>query len=233
MSDIAALIDHTLLRPEAVPADVELLCREAIENGFATVIVHLAYLGLAVELTAGSSVKAGTVVDFCFGASPVNIKTFEAEAAVRGGAEELDMILNLGLLKAGDHRRAEAEIAAVVDHSRAAYRESGRAGAPIVKVIIEAGLLSDGEKETACRLVKSAGADFVKTSTGFFGSGATASDVALMRRVVGPDFGVKASGGIRTLAQAREMIAAGADRIGTSSGMAIIAELKGEDRDKI
>lgn len=225
MSDIAKKIDHTILRPEAVSTDVETLCREALEYQFASVVVHPFYLGIPAKLLAGSGVRTGTVVDFCFGAHPVNVNIFEAEDAVRRGADDLDMVINIGLLKAGRYDEAEADIRAVVEHGRAVWREIYSDDKElVVKVIIEAGFLSNEEKEIACRLVVSAGADFVKTSTGYFGTGATKDDVALMRRIVGPDFGVKASGGIRTLAQAEAMVAAGADRIGTSAAMAIMSE---------
>lgn len=229
--DIAQKIDHTLLRPDARVADVERLCREAIEHRFASVVVHPAYLDIPVRILAGTKVRIGTVIDFCFGSNPTAVKVYETEEAVRRGAEDLDTVLNLGLLKSGLRQEAEADIRAVVEHGRAAWRETNRSDRElVVKVIIEAGLLTNEEKEIACRIVMMAGADFVKTSTGYFGSGATEYDVDLIRRVVGPDFKIKASGGIRTLEQAEKMLAAGADRIGTSSGLSIVNEWQAKNK---
>ncbi len=223
--NIAGVIDHTLLKPDATLVDIKQLAEEGREYGFATVIVHSAFLDIPVKILAGVNVRVGTVIDFCFGAASTEQKVCAVEDAIRCGADDLDMVMNITLLKSGKYGLVEAEIRHVVESARA-LRSKIRPGgeAIIVKVIIECGLLSDEEKEIACRAVVAAGADFVKTSTGYLSTGATERDVALMRKVVGPDFGVKASGGIRTLAQVKAMLAAGATRIGTSSGIAIIKE---------
>jgi len=223
--DIAKAIDHTLLKPDATIADIERLAEEGREYGFATVIVHSAFLEIPVRILADSRVRVGTVLDFCFGASTTAQKILAAEDAVRRGADDLDMVMNITLFKSGRYSQVEEEIRQVVNRAKATRDKTNSGGAGIIiKVIIESGLLTDEEKELACRAVVAAGADFVKTSTGYLGTGATTGDVELMRRVVGPDFGVKASGGVRTLAQARAMLAAGATRIGTSSGISIIKE---------
>jgi deoxyribose-phosphate aldolase len=219
-SDIARLIDHTLLKPDATRAQVEALCREAREHGFATVCVNPAWVELCAELLRGSSTRVCTVVGFPLGATLPEVKAFEAARVVGQGACEVDMVINVGALKSGDYRLVERDIAGVVEKSHA--------GGALVKVIIEAALLDDDEKVRACVLAKAAGADFVKTSTGFGPGGATAADVALMRRVVGPEMGVKAAGGVRDLQSAQQLIAAGADRIGASVGVKIVQESRGK-----
>ena len=211
---LAAMIDHTLLRPEATVEQVRKLCREAVQFGFCSVVVNPAYLRLAVELVTGSQVRPCTVVGFPLGANLTEVKAFEAEKAIAAGAREIDMVLNIGALKSGAFDVVEQDIAAVV-------RICHEAGV-ICKVILETAYLSDDEKIEACRRAVSAGADFVKTSTGLGPAGATAADVALMRAMVGPKVGVKAAGGIRTYAAALEMIAAGANRIGTSASVQIV-----------
>jgi deoxyribose-phosphate aldolase len=213
-SSIAALIDHTLLRPEATEADIRKLCAEARQYGFASVCVNPYWVPVAARELAGSAVKVCTVVGFPLGATATEAKVAEAEAAVRAGAVEIDMVINLGALRSGDLDRVKLDIQAVV-----AAAHSARA---IVKVILETALLDDNQKAVACTLAKLAGADFVKTSTGFGPHGATAADVALMRRIVGPEMGVKASGGIRTLDDLRQMAAAGATRIGASASVKIV-----------
>lgn len=211
----AALIDQTLLAPAATGADMEALCREAARLGFKAVCVNPCRLPLAVRLLAGSPTLAITVAGFPLGAGQTAAKAREAGLAVEQGAAEVDMVLNIGALKEGDAALALADMAEVV-----------RACAPApVKVILETCLLTDAEKELACRLALEAGAAFVKTSTGFGPGGATEADVALLRRCVGPDMGVKASGGIRNLDAFLRMVAAGASRVGTSSGAGILAEL--------
>jgi deoxyribose-phosphate aldolase len=211
---IAKLIDHTLLRPEATRADILQLCRESIEYHFASVCVNAYWVPLAASQLAGSDVKVCTVVGFPLGATSTEAKVGETEAALRAGAQEIDMVLNIGALRGDDDRAVEEEIALV---AAASHR-----GGSIVKVILETCLLSDDQKIAACMLAKMAGADFVKTSTGFGSSGATVHDVELMRRAVGPDLGVKASGGIRTLDDLLKMLAAGATRIGASASVKIV-----------
>lgn len=214
--NIASLIDHTLLKPEATPEQIVQLCTEAREYGFASVCVNPVYVKLAWDLLKGSQVKVCSVVGFPLGATTPEVKAFEARQAIRDGASEIDMVIHIGALKAGDDDLAEADIAAVVDVSHAA-------GA-LCKVILETCYLTDDEKIRGCILAKRAGADFVKTSTGFGPRGATVEDVALMRRTVGPDMGVKAAGGIRTLEALRQMVAAGANRIGASASVKIMQE---------
>ena len=211
---IAQLIDHTLLRPEAMHEDIRQLCREARENNFATVCVNGYWVPLAVSQLVGSEVKVCAVIGFPLGAMSTEAKAAETEDALRAGAQEIDMVQNVGLLRGGEEEEVQEEIAliAAVCH---------RAGA-ILKVILENSLLTDDQKATACSLAKEAGANFVKTSTGFGASGATAQDVALMRRTVGPAMGVKASGGIRTLDDLLKMLDAGATRIGASAGLKIL-----------
>lgn len=211
--DLGRYLDHTLLKPEATTADVEQLCREALEYGFAAVCLNPAHLATAVALLAGSPVAAATVVGFPLGATTPKIKAYESAEFAAAGAQELDMVMNVGALREGRHELVKEDIATVV---RAA------AGVP-VKVILEAGLLSEEEKIAACLLARAAGVAFVKTSTGMVAGGATVEDVALMRRVVGPGVGVKAAGGVRDAATARAMLAAGASRIGTSSSIAIVS----------
>ena len=214
--DIARLIDHTLLRPDATRDQIVKLCREAVEYTFASVCVNSFWVPLAAAEVAGSPVKVCSVIGFPLGANLTEVKVAEAEAALGAGAQEIDMVQNIGALRSGDDKKVQADIEAVV---QAAHR-----GGAIVKVILETALLDDDQKAKACLLAKAAGADFVKTSTGFGPSGATADDVALMRRVVGPKMGVKASGGIRTLADAQKMIDAGANRIGASASVKIVQD---------
>ena len=208
-------IDHTLLKPEARQADIIKLCAEAKEYHFASVCVNTNHIALAAAELAGTDVAPCCVVGFPLGAMETAAKAFEAARACALGAKEIDMVMDIGSAKAGDFAKVEADIAAVV---------SAIAGRAKLKVILECCLLTDEEKTAACLAAKSAGADFVKTSTGFSTGGATAHDVALMRSVVGPKMGVKAAGGIRTRADALAMIAAGADRIGASAGIAIVSE---------
>jgi len=211
---VAALIDHTILKPEATRADVAKVCREARQYSFASVCVNPYWVPLVRAELAGSPVKVCTVVGFPLGATSTEAKVAEAAAAVRAGAQEVDMVINVGALRSGDHEAVKLDIAQVV-------KVSHEAGA-IVKVILETALLDDNQKAVACTLAKLAGADFVKTSTGFGPSGATAHDIALMRSVVGPDMGVKAAGGIRTLHDLQTMTAAGATRIGASASVKIV-----------
>ncbi|AVX20032.1 MULTISPECIES: deoxyribose-phosphate aldolase [Carboxydocella] len=220
--EIAAMIDHTLLKPETTPEQIIKLCQEAREHEFASVCVNPAYVALAARELADSPVKVCTVIGFPLGANRPQIKAQETELAIREGAREVDMVINIGAAKAGDWQLVEEDIRAVVAAARNLEKEAGQI---IVKVIIETCLLTDEEKVKACQAAVNAGADFVKTSTGFAGGGATVADVELMRKTVGPTIGVKASGGVRNLEQARAMIAAGANRIGTSNGVAIMAGL--------
>jgi deoxyribose-phosphate aldolase len=213
---LSHMIDHTLLKPDATQDQIARLCYEARKHGFASVCVNPSYVKLCVDLLKDSDVLVCTVVGFPLGATSTEAKVFEAQKAVRDGATEVDMVINVGALKSRDYERVERDNASV---ARAVH-----AGGAILKVIIEAALLTDEEKVAACQLAKIAGADFVKTSTGFGPGGAKAEDVALMRRVVGPRIGVKASGGIRTYADAQKMIAAGASRIGASASVKIIQE---------
>lgn len=211
--ELAGIIDHTLLKPAATAGEIAQLCAEARQYGFGAVCVNGGWVAACRELLAGAPVKVCCVVGFPLGAMAPPAKAFEAAQAVRDGAAELDMVLNLGALKSGDDAWVEADIRAVV---------AAAEGRP-VKVILETGLLSEPEKVRACQLAQRAGAAFVKTSTGFVpGSAATEADIALMRRTVGPEMGVKASGGVRSTAEARAMVAAGANRLGTSSGIAIV-----------
>ena len=211
---LARYIDHTLLKPEATGEDIVKLCKEAIEHSFYAVCINPSYVDTAVKELQGSLVKVCAVIGFPLGATSTAAKAFEAAEAVDGGAEEVDMVIHVGALKSGNIQYVIDDLAAVV---RAAKGNT-------VKVIIETGLLDKEEKITACRLVKESGAAFVKTSTGFGPGGATIADVELMRETVGPELGIKASGGVRTAKAARQMIEAGATRIGTSSGVAIIKE---------
>ncbi len=211
---IAALIDHTILKPEATRADVVKVCREARQYNFASVCVNPYWVPLVKAELAGSPVKVCTVVGFPLGATSTEAKVAETAVAVRAGAQEIDMVINIGARRSGDQEVVKTDIREVV-------RVSHAAGA-IVKVILETALLDDHQKVTACTLAKAAGADFVKTSTGFAKTGATAHDVALMRGVVGPGMGVKAAGGIRTLADFQAMTAAGATRIGASASIKIV-----------
>lgn len=218
LRELASAIDHTLLKPEATRADILRLCREARDYGFAAVCVNPVWVEEAVRQLAGSPVVVATVIGFPLGASTTASKVFEARDALQAGARELDMVISLGLLKGGEEEKAREDMAAVVEVAR----EHGVA----VKVILETGLLTEEEKTRAAFLAVSAGASFLKTSTGFLGTGATVEDVALLRRLAPPGVGVKASGGIRTFAHARAMLAAGANRLGTSSGVAIMEEAR-------
>ncbi len=211
---LSHLIDHTVLKPDATQDEIAQLAYEARKYGFASVCVNPSYVKLCSDLLKGSDVVVCTVVGFPLGATSTEAKVFEAQKAVRDGATEVDMVINVGALRSRDYELVERDIASV---ARVVH-----AGGAILKVIIETALLSDEEKVAASQLAKVAGADFVKTSTGFGPGGATAQDVALMRRVVGPKMGVKASGGIRTYADAQKMVAAGASRIGASASVKII-----------
>jgi deoxyribose-phosphate aldolase len=211
---IASVIDHTILKPEATRADLLKVCREARQYGFASVCANPYWVPLMRQELAGTPVKVCTVVGFPLGATSTEAKTAETAAAVRAGAQEIDMVINVGALRSAEYDAVRYDIAQVVEASH-------RAGA-IVKVILETALLDDPQKTEACRLSKLAGADFVKTSTGFGPSGATAHDVALMRAAVGPEMGVKAAGGIRTLQDFQAMTAAGATRIGASASVKIV-----------
>jgi len=213
-SSIAALIDHTLLKPEATAADIRKICAEARQYGFASVCVNPYWIRLVAGELAGSTVKVCSVVGFPLGANATEIKVAETIAAIRDGAQEIDMVLNIGELRGGTSDAVRADIKAVVG--------AAHAGGAIVKVILETALLNDGQKVAASLLAKEAGADFVKTSTGFGPSGATAADVALMRRTVGSTMGVKASGGVRTLDDLKTMAAAGANRVGASASVKIV-----------
>ena len=210
---LASYIDHTILKPDAAESKVRELCEEAKKYHFASVCVNLTNVPLCAELLADSGGMVGCVVGFPLGAVTPEVKAYETKRAVELGAQEVDMVINIGQAK--DHKwdAVKADIAAVVEAAK------DRAH---VKVIIEACLLTDEEKVEACRMAKEAGADFVKTSTGFSTGGATPEDVALMRRTVGPDMGVKAAGGIRDYESAMKVISAGANRIGTSNGIAIV-----------
>lgn len=211
----AGMIDHTLLKPEATKAQVKKLCEEAVEYGFHSVCVNSSFVYYCAELLKDSDVKVCTVIGFPLGAMSTAGKAAEARAAVDDGADELDMVLHVGMIKSGDWEYVKQDIASVVEAA---------GGQALVKVILETCLLTDEEKEKACRICVETGADFVKTSTGFSTGGATAEDVALMRKTVGDKAGVKASGGIRTLADVKVMTEAGADRIGASAGVAIVEE---------
>ncbi len=213
---VAAMIDHTLLKPDAARANIEELCREAAVFKFATVCVNPTWVSTCARLLAGSGVGVCSVVGFPLGATTADTKEYETRRAIFDGAREIDMVINVGALKSGDLRLVERDIEAVT-------RPCREAGA-LSKVIIEAALLTDDEKVTACTLAKAAAADYVKTSTGFGPGGATAADVALMRRVVGADMGVKAAGGVRDFESVKAMIAAGASRVGASAGVKIVQQ---------
>lgn len=213
-STLAGLIDHTLLKPDALASQVETLCREAVQHHFAAVCVNPVHVSLCASLVAGSQVQVCTVVGFPLGASLARVKAYEAEQAIKDGAEEIDMVINIGALKAGQHQTVLEDIQAVAHVCQQTNR--------LLKVIIEAALLSDQEKVIACQLAQQAGADYVKTSTGFGPGGATLHDVALMRQTVGPEMGVKAAGGVRTFEDAQAMVQAGATRIGASSSIKIV-----------
>lgn len=219
--NLAKTIDHTLLKPEATPENIRTLCQEAITYGFASVCVNTCYVPLAAECLRGSDVKVCCTVGFPLGAMATRSKATEAANAVADGAQEVDMVLWIGALRAGDTEAVQKDIEAVVEacHPKA-----------LVKVILETCLLTDEQIETACRLCVAAGADFVKTSTGFSTAGATAHHVALMKKAVDGKAKVKAAGGIRTYEDALQMIEAGADRLGASAGIAIVTAAAGNAR---
>lgn len=223
-TDLGRYIDHTLLGPDATAEAIDRLCDEARQYGFAAVCVNPIWVRRAVARLRSSGVPVASVVGFPLGANAPEIKAMEARRALRDGAREIDMVLNIGALKSGDYDLVKRDLAGVV--------EACRDGGAMSKVIIEAALLTDEEKVVASRLARDARADFVKTSTGFGPGGATVFDVALMRETVGPKMGVKASGGIRTTEQAEQMIAAGATRIGASAGVAIVSGKAGDSRGK-
>ncbi|PEJ56898.1 MULTISPECIES: deoxyribose-phosphate aldolase [unclassified Bacillus (in: firmicutes)] len=212
-TNINKLIDHTVLKPETTKAQIEKLCQEAKEHDFASVCVNPTWVSLCASLLKGTEVLVCTVIGFPLGANTKETKGFETKNAIENGAQEVDMVINIGALKDKDYDTVEQDIAAVVNAAK---------GKALVKVIIETSLLTNEEKEMASKLSVKAGADFVKTSTGFSTGGATVEDVALMRKTVGPDIGVKASGGVRDLASVNEMVKAGATRIGTSNGITIV-----------
>jgi deoxyribose-phosphate aldolase len=217
---VASMIDHTLLKPDATRTEIESLCREAAQFKFATVCVNPAWVADAARLLSGSGVGVCSVVGFPLGATTADVKGYETRRAIFDGAREIDMVINVGALKSGDLRVVERDIEAVTSPCRDCRVLS--------KVIIEAALLTDEEKITACTLAKAAGADYVKTSTGFGPGGATVADVALMRRVVGAEMGVKAAGGVRDLEGLKAMVAAGATRVGASAGVKIVQQSRGE-----
>ncbi len=206
------LIDHTILKPETVQSQVEVICEEARAYDFASVCINPTWVALTSQLLAGSDVKVCTVIGFPLGANTPEVKAFETKNAIDNGAQEIDMVINIGAAKAGDFELVERDIRAVVE----------AANGTLVKVIIETCLLTDEEKVKACLASVAAGADYVKTSTGFSTGGATVEDVKLMRETVGPDIGVKASGGVRSYADMEAMVEAGATRIGTSSGVLLM-----------
>lgn len=218
-ADVAAMIDHTLLKPQATRQEVDDLCREAAQFHFATVCVNPVWVAAAAAYLKATSVRVCSVVGFPLGATLADVKAYETRRAIVDGAQEIDMVINVGALKSGDLSLVERDIEAVTGPCRSC--------GVLSKVIIEAALLTDDEKVAACTLAKAAGADFVKTSTGFGPGGATVADVALMRRVVGADMGVKAAGGVRDLEGLKAMVAAGATRVGASAGVKIVQQARG------
>lgn len=216
MQDVAHIIDHTLLKPEATEDQIIELCQEARDYHFASVCVNPHWVKLASEQLKGSDVKVCTVIGFPLGANTSNMKAFETKNAIANGAGEVDMVINIGALKSGKDDVVLEDIKAVVEAA---------SDVALTKVIIETALLSDDEKVKACQLAVQAGADYVKTSTGFSTGGATVQDIALMRKTVGPDIGVKASGGVRSAEDAMKMVEAGATRLGASSGVEIVKGL--------
>ncbi|MEW6071081.1 MAG: deoxyribose-phosphate aldolase [Planctomycetota bacterium] len=211
--DLAGVLDHTLLRPDATVAEIDALCQEALAHRFAAVCVNGVHVRRCAEILAGSGIAVCAVVGFPLGASAPEVKAYEARRAIEDGAREVDMVLAIGALKSGDDDFVRAEVAAVA--------EVCHGGGALLKAILEMGLLTAEEKVRACRLAQAGGADFVKTATGFSAGGATVEDVLLLRRVAGPELGIKAAGGIRTAANARALLAAGATRIGSSAAVAI------------
>lgn len=211
--NLAKMIDHTQLKPDTPKDKITQICQEAKEQNFASVCVNPHWVSYCAELLEGTDVKVCTVIGFPLGATTKETKAFETKQAIEKGATEVDMVINIGELKSGNKELVQQDIEAVVREAE---------GKAIVKVIIETSLLTEDEKVTASELAKAAGADFVKTSTGFSGGGATVEDISLMRKTVGPDIGVKASGGVRDYEGAKAMIEAGATRIGASSGISIV-----------
>lgn len=211
---LARMIDHTLLKPDATQKEIEKLCAEAKQYGFASVCINPSNVKLCSTLLRDTDVKVCTVIGFPLGATSSAAKAFETDHAIKDGAREVDMVINVGMLKSGEYKYVEEDIFSVVS--------TAHNFGVLTKVIIETGLLNDEEKVKACMLAKHAGADFVKTSTGFAKGGATVDDIALMRKVVGPELGVKASGGVRTQEDALALIASGADRIGASASVKIV-----------
>ncbi len=216
--DLAQTIDHTVLKPDAVRADIERVCKEALAYHFFAVCVAPSWVALAAGLLADSPVRVATVIGFPHGDTLAAAKASETRLVIAAGASEVDMVIPFGAVKDGNDQTIRAHIDAVVEAAWSAQKT-------LVKVIIETSRLTDAEKERVCRIAKEAGADFVKTSTGFSGGGATVEDVALMRRAVGSELGIKASGGIRDLTAARAMLRAGASRLGSSASVAIVDEL--------
>lgn len=215
MTKLAGMIDHTALKPDTSKEQIKKLCREAIEYKFASVCVNPCYVTLCSEILKETDVKVCTVIGFPLGAATTASKVAETVEAIENGAEEVDMVINVGAVKSEDYNYVEKDIASVVEAAK---------GKAVIKVILETCLLTNDEKITCCRLCKEAGADFVKTSTGFSSNGATVADIRLMRETVGPDMGVKAAGGIRDYKTAKAMVDAGATRIGASASIAIISE---------
>lgn len=224
LNNIARAIDHTLLKPDALPAQIDLLCEEAREYNFASVCINPLFVSRAAAALEGSETAVCTVVGFPLGATPTAVKVFETEQAIADGATEIDMVIPIGLLKAKAYQEVQVDITAVVD---AAHAKNA-----IVKVIIETALLDNAEKEAACILVKASGADYIKTSTGFAKSGANLPDVRLMRRMVGDEMGVKAAGGVRSYANAKAMIKAGATRLGASAGVKVMQQVAAAEAKK-
>ena len=216
MLDILGMIDHTLLKPDATKDMIKTLCEEAAEYKFAAVCVNPYYVKLCKEILNDTDVKVATVIGFPLGANTKEVKAYETQDAINNGADEIDMVINIGALKFKDYKTVKEDIEAVVDVAK---------GKAIVKVIIETCLLTDEEKVKACELAMEAEADFVKTSTGFSTGGANIKDVKLMKSIVGDKLGVKASGGVRELDTAKKMVEAGATRLGTSSGIKIAKEI--------
>jgi len=230
--ELAKSIDFSLLKPDATVDDVRKFCKKALEYNFAAVFVNPCYVSIVSNLLQGSSVKAGVAIGFPLGASTTSIKRLEVDDAIGRGAREIDMVMNIGALKSGQLDVVQRELRTIVELVRQKEVEEST-GTILVKVIIETCYLSDIEKKTACRLIEEAGADFVKTSTGFGPSGATPYDVKLIRASVGPDVGVKASGGIRSLEQVITLLDAGASRVGTSAGVEIMTEFLAAKKQKV
>ena len=224
---LAKLIDHTLLKPDTTEDSIKQLCKEAKEFKFYSVCVNPTYISLASSILKGTEVKICSVIGFPLGASTPEVKALEAEIAISNGASEIDMVINIGALKSQDYKLVKYDISEVVERARTSQKDI------VVKVIIETGLLTKHEKEIACKLVKETGANFVKTSTGFNASGATVYDIELLKKCVGPNIKVKASGGIRTFLEAIKLINVGADRIGTSSGVVIMGQYSNEYKNKL